>query len=104
MRYNRANKMENKNNILEIINKSVFKLLSSRSLDALCAVIVEEAKKLVKADHGSIFLLSDNKLERIYSSSAFLQKVKIKKGNAINQTFKTGKVTILGSPQTEKLY
>jgi len=48
---------EGNSNILEQINKAALKLLAAQKLDKLCAVIVEEGKKLVGAEYGSIFYL-----------------------------------------------
>lgn len=91
-------------NILETINKSAFKLLASDSLSKLSKTIVEEARKLVGADHGSIFLFDKNKnrLERTYTSLLFLKKVRIRKTGNTDYTFRTGKINIVPKNALDK--
>jgi len=98
--------MEGNSNILEQINKAALKLLAAQKLDKLCAVIVEEGKKLVGAEYGSIFLFgtNKNKLEPIYSSSPILNKPKIKRKGYTDKAFVTGAVTILQSTEIKKVY
>ncbi len=100
--YNDTRHMESIN-ILETINKSAFKLLASQSLEKLCVTIVEEAKKLVGAEHGSIYLLEKHKLEKIYTSSHILKKTKVKKKGYTEQTFRTRKITILRGIEMENV-
>jgi two-component system, sensor histidine kinase len=90
-------------NIFEILNQSTLKLLEAPSLEKLCKMIVDEGRKLLEADHGSIFLSEKNKLERVYTSSSVLRKSKIKKRGHLEKAFQSGKLVLLYSPQTEKL-
>jgi len=93
--------MEN-NNILEQINASGLKLLASFSPEQLCPTVVEEAKKLVRAEHGAMFLLNQDKLILAYSSSAIASQIKIKKHGYLNQASKAHQITIMHSKDIEK--
>jgi K+-sensing histidine kinase KdpD len=100
--YNRE-VMKKDANIFEILNHSTLKLLEAPSLEKLCKMIVDEGRKLLETDHGSIFLFEKNKLERVYTSSPLLRKSKIKKRGHLEKAFLSGKLVLLQSPQTEKL-
>jgi len=91
-------------NILETINKSAIKLLAAQSLEPLCITIVEEGKKLVSAEHGSLYLLVNNKLERVYTSSPVLKKAKIKKRGVTERTFQTRTIHMLHSKEINNAY
>lgn len=90
-------------NIFEILNQSTLKLLEAPSLETLCTIIVHEARKLVTAEHGSLFLYQKEKLERVYTTSSVLRKSKIKKNGFIQKTFQSQKMCILRSPKTEQV-
>lgn len=89
--------------VLEHLNASALKLMETQSLEALCATIVDEARKLVNAEHGSIFLMREDKLERIYTSSAILFKAKIRKKGYTEKAFRLRTVTILQGKKLEKI-
>lgn len=95
--------MRNNKDILEILHQSTLKLLEAQSLEKMCKIIVNEARKLVDADHGSLFLFEKNKLERVYTSSSTLRQSKITKRGHLEKSFHAGKVVVFRSPQTEKL-
>ncbi len=94
--------MENKN-ILQTINQSAFKLLAAQSLEELSKTIVEEAKELVGADYGSIFLLGKHKLEKIYTSNAELQKAGLSKKGYAEQAFRTRSTALLTKADIQKI-
>ena len=88
--------------VLENLNASALKLMESQSLEALCATIVTEARKLVNAEHGSIFLSRDEKLERMYTSSPILSKLKINKKGYTEKAFKLRTLILLKGKKLEK--
>lgn len=95
--------MKKNANIFEILNQSTLKLLEAPSLEKLYKIIVDEARKLVASEHGSLFLFQKEKLERVYTTSPILRKSKIKKRGFLQKTFQSQKAHIFRSPQTEKM-
>lgn len=81
--------------VLENLNASAIKLMETQSLETLAATIVNEARKLVGAEHGSIFIEQDDKLERIYTSSPILHHAKIRKKGFTERAFRQRTVTLL---------
>jgi signal transduction histidine kinase len=61
--------------MLEKIHKATLNLMSTYNLEEIYKVIVEEAMKLTKAKHGTMYLYKDGELERVYASSPVLYKV-----------------------------
>lgn len=94
--------MENKN-ILHTINHSAFKLLAAQSLEELSQTIVEEAKELISADYGSIYLLGKSKLEKIYTSHPALKKAALTKKGYAEQAFRTRATVILTQADIQKI-
>lgn len=90
-------------NILEVINISAVKILATQNLEQLCLGIVEEAKKLVNAEYGSIYLKKDNKLERVYVSYRLLTKWNTKRDGLIDRIFNSNAITILHDDKIQKL-
>lgn len=88
---------------LEKLNTSALKLMETQSLEILSSTIVEEAKKLVGAEHGSIFLDRHSKLERIYTSTPFLYSSKIRKNGYTEKAFKSRTITHLQGSQLTKI-
>src|SRR5690348_14116390 len=94
--------MKKNENILELLNQSTLKLLEAPSLEKLCKIIIDEVKKLVDADHGSLFLFEKSTLQRVYTTSPILRKTRIKKRGFIVKAFRARKMTLLRSPEAEK--
>jgi signal transduction histidine kinase len=92
-----------KNNILEKINDSAVQLLAIQSLEELCKIIVEEAKNLVDAEYGSIYLIKKDKLERVYATVEFLNHMKPRKNGSVQKTFHGGTVAILQQENLQKV-
>src|SRR5438105_1239273 len=68
--------------IYEKIYSAALRLLYPLTPNEMYTTIVNEAKKLVNAKHGTIFLLEANKLKRVYASTPIIYQVKPrKKGN-----------------------
>lgn len=86
-------------NFLEIINTTIIKLLASQSIEQQCVTIIDEAKKLVKARNGGIFLLDKNKFENIYSTAPALMKIKARKKEYLEKLLKTNTIAILKNPE-----
>ncbi len=100
--YNIRYHMKKEENILELLNQSTLKLLEAPSLEELCKIITNEARKLVGADYGSLFLFEKGTLQKIYTTSSVLRSTKLKRRGFIEKSFKTRKIVMLRSPETEK--
>jgi len=88
--------MEKSNiSIIELLNSSALKLLSVQTLPQLSKTIVEEAKKLVGAEYGLIFLQEMDKFEKTYVSSLFLSKIKPKRKGLMEKAFHSHNITIM---------
>lgn len=75
-------------NIIELINEAGVKFLEPLTMEATYATIVEEAKKLVQAEYGSILLEQEGKLTRVYSSDSFLDNVMVRDRGFTYDAFK----------------
>ena len=80
---------------LQLLHKSVKKFLKAPTIEQLSRVIVEEARRIIHADHGSFFLSENNKLERVYTTAIILKKTKIKKNGYLEKAFQSGKTLFL---------
>ncbi|GEM_PF-2554396 len=65
-----------KQNVFRTINQSAVQLLLPLSLAETYKTIVNEAIKILDAKYASIFLKNSRRLEKVYSSSAELAKLK----------------------------
>lgn len=83
--------MKNSENILEKIYKASLRFLNQLTPSETYAAIVEEAKKLVQAESGSMFLNTDNGFERVYATNPLLYKVKPRKKGHIYSVYTSGK-------------
>jgi len=92
-------------NILEKINTSALKLLAAQSLEELCPIIVEEAKQLVDAEYGAIFLQEKDKLKKTsVTSNKLLKKIDVRKKKYIEKVFQNGNISILHSNEIQSLH
>ncbi|MCL4387376.1 GAF domain-containing sensor histidine kinase [Patescibacteria group bacterium] len=89
---------------LERINKSALKLLEPLTPEKTYTVIVQEAKKLVKAKMGSIVLMVDGNLETIYASAPFLCGIKPRKKGFNYKVFKTQKAMTVAVNKVSKIH
>lgn len=94
--------MDNTENVLEKIHKAGLKFLIPLSPEENYALVVKEAMKLVKADSGSILIMQEGKLKRVYASSPDLYKIKSKKGQ-MRMVFRTRKPMIFSSKEIAKV-
>lgn len=88
--------------ILEEINKSAIKLLVPLTTEETYKIIVEEAKKIIGGDYGSILLAENGTLQRVYTNAEFLREVKPRKAGNAFQTFITNELHVLNSDTIEK--
>ncbi len=82
-------------NLLNQIYSSGLKFLEPLSTEDTYAIIVKEALRLVNADQGSISLVVHKELEKVYSTTPFLYRVKARKNGITYHTFKTRQPKIL---------
>lgn len=92
------------NGILDKLHQSSLKLLAPLDLSSTYSVIVNEAINLVKAQTGSILLMENGQLVRVYSSSPGLYKVRPRKRGYLYKVFKSGEPTILSFKNIEKVH
>lgn len=83
--------------ILEKINKASLKFLEPLTPSKTYEIIVEEAKKLMGAEYGSIFLEKKGELERIYASLSILHRIKVKRNAPVYSTFQSNIPTAIDS-------
>src|SRR3989344_2861390 len=91
-------------NILDKIYKAALKFLVPLNLEETYALIVQEAIKLVKAQNGSIFLMEQGKLNRVYASDPLLYKIQVRNKGTTFNTFKTNKTNIIRVKLLEKVH
>lgn len=89
-------------NTLEKIYKLSLKLLIPLDLEETYKFIVKEGMKLIKADHGSILLLEEGKLKRVYVSSPMFYKIKPRRGDFMYRVIETQKPMVLDVEQLAK--
>lgn len=90
--------------ILEKVHSSSLKFLVPLSLDQAYSLIIEQAQKLIGAEYGSIFLVKNRELERVYATSSMLFKVKIKRRGNVYKTFKSETPRILYVETTKDIH
>jgi K+-sensing histidine kinase KdpD len=91
-------------NIIELINEAGVKFLEPLTVDATYATIVEEAKKLVKAEYGSILLDQDGKLVRVYASDPFLETIMVRDRGFTYDAFKNRAPHVKSITDIEKVH
>ena len=77
--------------IIESIYKSSLKFLEQLTPKETLATIVDEAVKLVNGDYGSILLIRDKELVRVYASSPIAYQTQIRKNGNTYTCFRKGK-------------
>lgn len=82
-------------NVLKKINRAAIKFLQPLTFKETYKTIMNEAKKLVEAQFGSIFLLKEDKLERVYSSDKRLLKIVPRKRGYTYRAYKTNKAYVV---------
>lgn len=80
--------------VIEKIYKASLKFLEVLTPKETLATIVSEGAKLIDGEHGSIFLLHDKELVRVYSSSSLAYGVEIRKNGHTYTCFNTCKPII----------
>src|SRR5258708_7825010 len=82
--------------LFEKINKATLKFLKPYTTEKLYKLIANEAKRLVSADYGSIFLFKNEELQRIYASDPLLYEMKIQPRGLVYQSFRENKAFAVG--------
>lgn len=77
--------------IIEKIYKASLKFLEPLDGSSTLVTIVDEAVKLVDGDYGSILLMHEKELIRVYASSPIAYQTKIRKNGNTYTCFNTGK-------------
>lgn len=95
--------MDNTENVLEKIHKAGLKFLIPLTPEENYALVVKEAMKLVKADSGSILIMQEGELKRVYASSPNLYKIKSRKKGQMRMVFRTRKPMIFSSKEIAKV-
>lgn len=90
--------------LLEKINRSCLRILLPDSEEEVYASIVNEAVKLVNADFGSIYLLQNGGLEKVYTSNASLYKVQARRRGFTYQASRSRKVIIVDVDKVNRIH
>lgn len=91
-------------NTLERINKAGLKFLEPLTPEETFAHIVQEAIKLINAKYGSIILMQQGKLERVYSSSPLAYLSKPRKRSNTYIAFKKREILLVDAVKVEKAH
>ncbi len=93
--------------ILEKINQAGLVLLESITPEETYRSVVNEAIKLVEAEHGSIFLRKENSedlLIRVYASDPFFYKIKHRRKGNVETAFRENKLVINNAAHVAKIH
>lgn len=90
--------------IIEQINQSSLKFLEPLEPEEMFKTIVEEAKKLVKAEHGSILLAEDGNLKRVYASDLFFNNIHIRDKGFTYRAFKSHQPFVVDVESVENFH
>lgn len=100
----KSDSQKEKENILEKINKAGIKFLIPLTAEETYATIVTEAVKLMKGDYGSIILMQQRKLKRVYASAPFAFMTKNRKKANTYKAFKERKIIIKSIKEMENAH
>lgn len=92
--------------ILDKIYNAALKFLVPLTPMETYNIVIEEATKLVDAQHGSVFLKKGSRFERVYTSYPPLYRVQARKRGFVYEVFKANKprivpITIIGKAHPE---
>jgi signal transduction histidine kinase len=90
--------------VYEEIYSSALKLLNPLSAEKTYKIIVEEAKRLVGAKHGTIFLIENKQLKRVYASSSILYRIHPRKRGKTFHVYKDHVPYILSPTELTKAH
>lgn len=77
--------------ILDKIYKSSLRFLSPLQIEDTYSMIVTEALLLIDAQLGSLFIIRNKKLEKVFANEQFLYKIKAKQSGTAYEVLKSGK-------------
>lgn len=89
--------------LLEKVHKAGLRFLEPLSTKETYARIVQEAQRLIKGGHGSIFLEKDGVLKRVYASSPMLYDINVRKNGFTYQAFRTKKTVVVTRTKVAKI-
>lgn len=89
---------------IEEIYQSALKFLMPLTAPEAYAAVVNEALRLTDAKYGSIFLLKDGEMKRVYASDSRLYEVSPRKNGMTYKVFRDGKSHIRSPHQSEKIH
>lgn len=92
------------NSLYEKIYTSSLKLLSHKNLEDLYATIVREAKKLIRARHGTILIVENDELKRVYASSQFFYRIRPRKRGYTYRAYKNQRPYLISRENSVKLH
>lgn len=81
-------------NQLQLVNQASLRFLEPVNPEELYKIIIDEGKKLVGAQFGTIFLQHKGKLTRVYASDTFLYKIKPRPKGYTHSVFKSNKILV----------
>ncbi|MBI2019248.1 GAF domain-containing protein [Candidatus Daviesbacteria bacterium] len=87
---------------MDKVYKLGFKFLTQLTIEQTYQLIATEAMKLVKADYGSLLLLNENQLQRVYASDPVFYKIQPRKRDFMYRVLKSQKPVILSVKQIAK--
>src|SRR5947199_55709 len=90
--------------LLTQTNQAALKFLSQKSPSQLFKIIVDEGIRLTGAQYGSIFLLQDDKLSNVYSSSPSFEKLSVRKNGFTYTAFKTNKPMLIAGEKVNNIH
>lgn len=92
-------------NTLQDIYTAGQRLYEDGSLENIYENIINEARELVNAEHGSIVLLQeDGSLERVYTTSPILKKIKTRKQGYTYKAIKNRQVYVVDARKLSKVH
>ncbi len=86
------------------IYDSALRLLHQLNSEKTYSTIIEEAKKLVGGKHGTIHLMENNTLKRVYASSPLMYKVTPRIKGFAMQAYKTNMPFLVSSEELLKIH
>lgn len=90
--------------IISQIHTSALKFLEPLTIEETYRRIVEEARRLVGAEHSLIILKGKRTLENVYASSPLLHRIKPRKGGFTSKALRTRKTLIIDNEDMIKAH
>lgn len=92
------------NNNIETLHDAIIKIVKPVIPQKIYETIVNEAVGLINADYGSIFIIQDKKLKRVYSSVPRLNQISLKRADGFTiHSYKKKEIYILEKNDIQKI-